>query len=440
MFDEVAVERAILGAILLEPQAYFLCSELKADDFTLTSHRTIFSTIGELSASAQSWDIVTLVQKLGPNLARVGDAAYVAGLVDGVPERSHVDEYVRLLLSGSRRRRLASLCTAALRQVEDLSEETEDCISVTLDRILELAGNNKRNRSLKLCDYASSVYERVKKAAAMPLSELPIGLPTGLKGVDRLTTGLRPGELWILASWTGEGKSILATQIIVENVIRSTPVLLFTQEMNRRQVLLRMIPQLTKGHVKGRMLRDPRNMLASHLREFERTEETINTWPLWVNDAASMEIETLFAHTVAMVKQWKVRLVVVDYLQLIKGRGQGRYEKVSDVSSMLRELAKISDIPILAVSQLARPENRDKRQPRIFDLKESGSIEQDAHVIILPYRPQDRDGHYTGEDVIFIGKQREGPTGTIKVRFDSLTLTFQPRDEDDGNYGDEAMF
>jgi replicative DNA helicase len=254
-----------------------------------------------------------------------------------------------------------------------------------------------------------------------------------------MTTGLRPGELWILASWTGEGKTVLATQIIVENVKRNIPVLWFTHEMNRRQVLLRMIPQITDGVVKGRHLRDPRNMTPGHMAAFESTQAVIDTWPLWVNDAASMDIGHLFAHAMAMVKQHKIRLIAVDYLQLVKGRGDSRYDKVSDVSNTLRELAKNSGVPILAVSQMARPENRDKRQPRIFDLKESGSIEQDAHVIIMPYRPQDKDGHYSGEDLIVIGKQREGPTGVVQVRFDSLTLTFQPRGKEDyERHGEES--
>jgi len=381
---------------------------------------------------------VTLADKLGADLEKVGDAGYISSLIDGVPDSPHIDQYVQMVYDSSRRRRLVALARGIIQQCEDGSETTADCISVSTDRILELAGTTT-NKSKRMSDFSADVYHRVKKAAATPMSDLPIGLPTGIKGIDYRTTGLRPGEFWIIASYTGEGKSILATQIIVENVRRQTPVLLFTPEMKNRQVLARMVPQLTKGVVKGRHLRDPRHMTAAQLAAFECTQNVIDSWPLWINDSSAVDISMLYAHTMAMVKQHKVRLVVVDYLQLVKGRGESRYDKVSDVSNSLRELAKNADIPVIAVSQISRPENREKRIPRIFDLKESGSIEQDAHVILMPYRPQEKDGRYTGDDVIIIGKQREGPTGSIKVRFDSLTLTFQPKD-DENEYTNDGFF
>jgi replicative DNA helicase len=441
MQESVQAEKAILGAILLDADAIYQCGELKAIDFSLSSHRTIFSAMSELSTGSRPVDLVTLADHLNGKLQSVGDVDYLASLLDGVPDRPHIEHYVSIVSAFSRRRRLLALCQSTMNDCEDHANSTEDCLSIALDRLLELAGTTSR-KSAKIVDYSFDVYDRIKRAANTPLSDLPIGLPTGLKSIDHMTTGLRPGELWILASWTGEGKTVLATQIIVENVRRNSAVLWFTHEMNRRQVLLRMIPQITNGVVKGRHLRDPRNMMASHMAEFERTQSVIDAWPLWVNDAASMEIGHLVAHSMAMIKQHKIKLIAVDYLQLVKGRGDSRYDKVSDVSNSLRELAKNSGVPILAVSQMARPENRDKRQPRIFDLKESGSIEQDAHVIIMPYRPQDKDGHYSGEDLIVIGKQREGPTGVVQVRFDSLTLTFQPRGKEEyEQYGDsDSMF
>jgi replicative DNA helicase len=131
-----------------------------------------------------------------------------------------------------------------------------------------------------------------------------------------------------------------------------------------------------------------------------------------------------------MVKREKIGLIAVDYIQLVKGRGESRYEQTTDVSNTLRELAKDTGVPVLAVSQLSKPERGEKRPPRIFDMKESGALEQDAHVILLPYRPQEKDGHYTHKDIIIIGKQREGPTGSIKAPFDSKTLTFQGEQED----------
>lgn len=426
--ENIAAERALLGAILLNGDAIFHCGNLRPEDFNFDSHRLVFRALHDLASLGQPRDIITLTTKLQSekHLGKVGGPEFISGLLDGVPERpAEVEHYAKMVSELARRRQLVALCNRAVQQTEDQSESTEDCISVTLERILALAGNLHTSKSIRVSEYSYDVYKRVKELAETPLSDLPVGLPTGIAGLDRLTTGMREGELWVLASWTGEGKTVLATQMIVENAKRDVPILWFTQEMNRRQVLLRMIPQLTDGVVKGRHLRDPRHMTPAHLLTFLNTQDVVNTWPLYVHDAAGLEITELYAHAMAMWKKEKIRLVVVDYLQLIKGRGRERYERVSDVSNVLREFGKDTGCTVLAVSQMARPENREKRPPRIFDLKESGSIEQDAHVIVMPYRPQEKSGAYTGDDVIIIGKQREGPTGSIKTKFDSLRLIFE---------------
>ena len=431
-------ERAILGAVLEDSDAIYQCGNLKADDFDHPHHRIIFSAMYSLAMQGYRPDLVTVASELGKKnqLAKAGDVGYLADLVNGLILQN-VPEYVRMVLDSAKRRRLKALAATVTAMCNDESESTADCVSISVDRLLDLAGSTE-NSSMRLVEYAGEVYRGVQTLAATPKSDLPIGLPTGIPRVDDITTGIREGELWIIASFTGEGKTVLATQVVVENARRDIPVLWFTHEMSRKQVLLRMIPNLTNGVVKGRHLRDPRNMTPGQLMEFSRTEEVISTWPLWVNDTASMEITALFAQAMAQIKRNKIKLIVVDYIQLVKGRGESRYERVTDVSNSLRELAKMSGVPVLAVSQMAKPENREKRTPRIFDLKESGSIEQDAHVIVMPYRPQEKDGHYTGEDLIIVGKQREGPTGSVKVRFDSVTLTFQPKEGDSGY--DESMF
>lgn len=431
-------ERAILGAVLEDSDAIYQCGDLKPDDFEHPHHRVIFATMTSLAMQGHRPDLVTIVAELGrrKQLRSAGDVGFISDLVNGLVA-PNVGEYVRLVVDSAKRRKLLALSGSIKAMCEDQSESTADCMSVSVDRLLELAGSSE-NSSLRLAEYSGAVFESINKLANTPKSDLPVGLPTGIPKVDDITTGIREGELWIIASFTGEGKTVLATQIIVENASRGIPVLWFTHEMSRKQVLLRMIPNLTNGVVKGRHLRDPRHMTPGQLMEFMRTQQVIDTWPLWVNDCASMEITALFAQAMAQVKRNGIRLIVVDYIQLVKGRGESRYERVTDVSNQLRELAKMSSVPVLAVSQMSKPENREKRTPRIFDLKESGSIEQDAHVIVMPYRPQEKDGHYTGEDLIIIGKQREGPTGSVKVRFDSLTLTFQPKEGDSGY--DDSMF
>jgi len=441
--ENLSAERAILGAILVNNDAIYQCDDLKPDDFTFSSHRIVFARMQGLAMKGEPVDIVTLATSLSNfgQLKMVGGEAFLSDLVDGVPDNGHVESYVREVADLSRRRKLVSTAEAAVAQANDRSETTQDCVSVLLDRMLELAGNDGHG-SIHVKDYSWDVYNRVRKVAATPLSDRPIGLTTSIPSLDRITTGFQPGELIIVASWTGEGKTVLLTQTIVANAQEGIPILWFTQEMSREQVMKRMIPYLSGGVVKGRWLRDPRRMqeFPSVMKAFNDTQAVIDSWPLWVHDAASLDVNKLFAHAMLMVKRYNVQMICVDYIQLIKGQGDSRYDRVTYVSEQLRQLAKRAQVPVLAVSQMARPENREKRQPRMFDLKESGNLENDAHLILMPYRPQDKEGHYTGEDMIVIGKQREGPTGVVPVRFDALTLTFQPRSDGRDPITQEEMF
>jgi replicative DNA helicase len=435
-------ERAILGSVFLNNDTIYKCSSLKPEDFYWPNHRIVFERLQDLAEAGQPVDIVTasIALENSGHSKMVGGEAFLSDLIDGVPDHPHIEPYVEAVKDLSRRRKLVALARSAAMMCEDLSETTQDCISVTMDRVLDLAGDNLR-KSQHVSEYAVNLVARIEKEHSTPRSELPIGLPTGVRRIDYLTTGLRPGELWIVASFTGEGKTVLATQIVMENCPRGVPVLWWTPEMTKQQVIGRMVPKTTEGQVKMRHLRDPRGMTATQFRAFENAIKVIETWPLWIDDSSSLEASHVYAHSMAMVKQHKIQLIVVDYLQLVRGKGEKRYEQVSNVSATLRTLAKDSGVPVLAVSQLSKPENREKRMPRIFDLKESGSIEQDAHVILMPYRPQDKEGHYSGDDLIVMGKQREGATGSAKVRFESLTMTFEKRgkedyeDQEDLSYG-----
>lgn len=435
--SDVAAERSILGAILLENEKLYQCSNLQPEDFFLGTHRHIFKAMRELGSNGMSIDPILVMNYLNAQTeVRWKDNAPItiqilSGLLDGIVPGS-LESRIDLVHGFGIRRRFVAQCYQSINTALDLSERTEDCISILHDRILSLAGDGP-SQSLRLKDFSFDVYAEIERLAKSDPNAI-IGLTTGVKRVDDVTTGLRPGEYWILGSWTGSGKTAFVTQIITANAKRHVPALWFTQEMTKRQVMLRMIPQLTEGHVKARDLRDPRNMSAAQLELFKRTQAVIDQWPLFVNDATSMEIVQLVAHAQMMVRREKIELIAVDYIQLLQSKGaRSRTERVSQVSAGLRELAKSTGVPVIAVSQLSRPDDKKLRAPRPFDLKESGDVENDAHCIIMPYRPVDRDGKFSHEDVIVIGKQREGPTGTVKVEFDTRTLTFEPRGEDGMN-------
>jgi replicative DNA helicase len=422
-------ERSILGTILVNPESIFQCGDLRNEYFFLDPHQIIFDRMRTMSVMGTVIEPISVCDRLRADnqLVKIGDAPYIASLIDWAS--ANIDYHLRSVIDSYVRRSHVNLCNSAIQQAFDLSETTESCISFTHDQLLRIAGSGNHKSAL-FKDFSFDVYSEIKRLSATSPYE-SIGLTTGIPSLDRATTGIRAGEFWVLGSWTGSGKTALLTQIVAANARNEVPLLWFTQEMTKRQVMLRIIPGLTAGRIRAKDLRNPRNMSASELALFAETQQVVDKWPLWVNDTTTLDVANLSAHARMMIQQHGIKLVAVDYLQLLKADAPNRYERFTKVSETLRELSKSTGVPVIVVSQLSRPEDKKLRPPRPFDLKECGNIENDAHVIIMPYRPQDRDGHYTLEDVISVGKQREGPTGTVKVQFSTTTLTFDPRGEDE---------
>lgn len=422
----IDAEKAILGSILVNPEMIYRCGDIKAEYFFLGNHRSIFDRMRTMSVLGTPIDYISLYDRLRIDNQAV-EPAYITSLVDFAV--SDVDGHVRSVTDYHMRREHVRMCNSAISQAFDLSETTDSCISVTHDRLLSIAGNGNHKSAL-FKDYSFDVYAEIDRLSKVSPYD-SIGLTTGIPNLDRATTGLRAGEFWVLGSWTGSGKTALLTQIIGANARDKVPVLWFTQEMTKTQVMIRMIPGLTEGKIRAKDLRNPRNMSGAELKVFFDTQPVVDSWPLWVHDATSIDVANMSAHARMMIQRHGIKLIAVDYLQLLKADAPNRYERFTKVSETLRELAKSTGVPVIVVSQLSRPEDKKLRPPRPFDLKECGNIENDAHVIIMPYRPQDRDGHYTMEDVILVGKQREGPTGSVKVQFSTSTLTFDPRGTDE---------
>lgn len=427
---DIPAEKSILGAILTDNNCLYQTFSMEPEDFFLASHRNIFISMRELAMNGAKIDAFMVVNYLRSSDPPVNISVdVVASLLDGIVD-ARIENLVKIVHSLGLRRRFVLNCKRCAEMAFDLSERTEDCIAVAHDRMLELAGDGTR-KSYSIKEFSFDVYEKIRKTANTS-PDLTIGLTTGVDRLDRVTTGLRPGEYWVMGSWTGSGKTALLTQTIQANAAKEIPVLWFTQEMTRQQVLLRLIPKLSDGVVRARDLRDPRNMTGAQLKVFDDTQAIIDTWPLFINDATSLDIVHLVAHAQMMVRRERIKLIGVDYLQLLNAQGtQTRKDRATAVSAGLRELAKSTGVPVIVVSQLSRPEDKKVRPPRLFDLKESGDIENDAHVVIMPFREKNRENKYTGDDLIQIEKQREGPTGSVKVQFDTSTLTFSARGEEE---------
>ena len=256
--------------------------------------------------------------------------------------------------------------------------------------------------------------ERVQVGA---LAGLSMGLPT----LDNMTTGIRPGELVVAGALPGRGKTSFGMQVAATAAGRGVPVLVFSLEMTCVEIVRRVLGTRF-GAWTLRTLRDTNegtwNAIVKHAAD-------VATLPLFVDDTSSLTAAELAARGRAAVRERGIKLIVVDYLQLLRGPEREIRERVGNAANILRQLAKDTQVPVLALSQLRRPGNLNDK-PTMLDLKESGDIEAHAHTVLLLYQPL-RDARPSGEDEIIIGKQRNGPLGTVPVVFETRTLTFQPR-------------
>jgi len=276
-------------------------------------------------------------------------------------------------------------------------------------------------RVLKFSDAVYSDWEKLADG-----SDDLIGLSTGLASVDLVTTGIRPGETWAIGGRTGDGKTSFALQIAASNCRRDVAVGYFSIEMSKSELLQRLWSH--EGKIPFGHIRNPRCATADIQFQVQRAMVAVGGWPLFIAEDGSLSMQTLVSKARLLIRQEQIGLLIVDYVQLISAMAPNERERITKISGQIRGLAKDTGVPILAVSQLSCPKERNQNErPNKFSLRESGSLENDANTILLIYRPMDDFGRATGDDEIVIAKQRHGPVGNEAVRFDSRTMTFFER-------------
>jgi len=250
--------------------------------------------------------------------------------------------------------------------------------------------------------------------------------PTSLGSLDIATTGIRDGELWFIGGRAGDGKSGLTLRTAAANCRNENPVALFSLEMRPDELLHRLWSM--EGKIPFQSIRYPRHLDSGTRKRIEHAMAEVGKWPLFVVADSSISLQKLTAKARLLIKREKVKLLIVDYVQILTAPGKDERERLTKISTALRALAKDTGVPVLAISQLNRPkEGNPNARPNKFHLKESGSLENDAHVIIMTYRPVNEFGQPTGEDELIIAKQRHGPVSNERVYFDPKTLTFYER-------------
>ncbi len=433
-------EKTILGAILLDNAAHAEAAEkLQAGDFSLDSHQRIFLRMTELRDSQRTVDIVTLAEELAryKEIEAVGGVAYLASLTEGLPRRPVIEEYIRIVKDKSLLRRLMSICSAAIARAADQSETALEVLGDAEAKLLEVSekGITRGLQPLDqiVADSFGSIDNLYKHSRAVT------GLATEFYKFDEMTSGLQKGELIIIAARPSMGKTALAINIAQNAaVIHKATVAIFSLEMNKESLLRRMLA--TQARVDQRKLQTGFLGREDHNRLQHALEQLVEA-KLFIDDSAGTTLAEMRAKA-RRLKQTAggLDLVVVDYLQLMSAtpssaggkRYENRTQEVSAISRGLKALAKELNVPVVTLSQLSRASERrgEDKRPMLSDLRESGSIEQDADVVAFIHRDSyyNRDEEMSDADraksEIILAKQRNGPTGTVILNFISRYTSF----------------
>lgn len=415
-------ERSLLGAILLDNS---LCNQavelLKRDDFHAPSHRKIYDCMVDLSALGHPIDLITLSEELerAAELEAIGGSSYLASLIDGVPRTSNLERYAQIIKGKSVFRQLIR----ASEQIANMAFEQDQEPNAVLDQaeklIFDITEDRIREGFSSVKDIA---HERLQALEEMAGREhLMTGLPTGYPDLDRLTSGLQPSDLIIVAARPSVGKTAFCLNVAERAALnRGSTVGIFSLEMSKPSLVQRIL--CSEARVDQSRFRSGRVSKAEWSQLFESLGRLSKT-KIFIDDTPGIGVMEMRAKLRRLKAEHGLHLIIVDYMQLMSGRGrlENRQQEVSQISRELKGLAKEFNVPLIALSQLSRaPEKRgDDHRPQLADLRESGSIEQDADLVLFLYREQLY--HETEENKglaeLIIGKQRNGPLGTVRLAF-----------------------
>jgi replicative DNA helicase len=444
-------ERTILGAILLDNHAYSEAAAIiRAEDFALTAHQRVFARMGELIDRNHVVDIVTLSEELArrKEIESVGGVAWLASLTEGLPRRLSIDEYVRIVKDKSLLRQLIQICSMAITRAADQSEDAIEVLNAAETSLLEVTEKGITRGFSSVPEIVAGSFRTIDNLYKE--GREVTGLATHFEEFDRMTSGLQKSELTIIAARPSMGKTALAINIAQNAAIHGgKTVAVFSLEMSKESLLRRMLASEalvdSQKIQKGFLLREDRDKLTNAL---ERLVEA----KLFVDDTPGISLTEMRAKARRLRQQaGSLDLVVIDYLQLMSagtmGPGAKRYEnrtqEVSAISRGLKALAKELNIPVIALSQLSRASEQrgGDKKPMLSDLRESGSIEQDADVVAFIHRESyyNRDNPDPDTDnkaEVIIAKQRNGPTGSVELAWIGRCTRFEnlARGGGDGEY------
>jgi replicative DNA helicase len=415
----VESEESVLGAMLMSTDAVNeVMDKLDADDFYVPAHRSIFGAVKLLFNTNQAIDAITVSEELRRQgeLEKIGGVAYVTRLLDIVPSASNVDYYAGIVEETSQRRHLIRAGST----ITDLAMKLDDEIAEVLDRseqtVLNVAGRKVGDGMMQIGPLFFSTLEELE--ALEGRGDEVTGLSTGYRDLDKKLTGLHPANLVIIAARPAMGKSALALNIATNVAMEGNPVAVFTLEMSREEVASRML--CATARIDSMKVRTGQIGDNAWPRLTDAAGRLYDA-PVFVDDSPMVTVTDIRAKCRRLKRKHGLSLVVVDYLQLMQGSNrENRQQEIAEISRNLKNLARELEVPVMALSQLNRNlESREDKRPRLGDLRESGSLEQDADIVMFIYRDEyyNEQTDKRGIAEVVIAKHRAGSTGPIDMTF-----------------------
>lgn len=420
--SSIESERILLGLILLDNEAYHkIINIIEIDDFYSEAHKKIFKSISELINNSSKADIITLKEELSRKneLESAGGITYLSSLIDGLPALENIEEYASLIKEKSQYRELINIGKSIVEESFNQEESIEDIIDNAEKLLFNLRKKTRTSGFEPIKEILKVVWDNIDRIAAT--QQYVTGLPSGYKDLDEKTLGFQDGELIIIAGRPSMGKTAFSLNIAQNLAIKHKKTIgIFSLEMPKNLLALRMICSEAKV--------DLLKLKSNKLNKEEWKKLALSLCVLaeariFINDSPSISISDIKVLSRKLKAEEGLDLLIIDYLQLIrvKGKFENRQQEITFISQSLKEIAKDLNIPVLALSQLSRaPEIRkEEHRPILADLRESGSLEQDADTVIFLYREEkyNKNTNKKGIAEVIVAKQRNGPTGTIQLAF-----------------------
>lgn len=419
--QNIEAEQAVLGAILLDSDALVTAMErVSSDDFYRGSHQRIFEAMIELAQEDEPVDLITLTARLQnkQELEEVGGVTYLSELANAVPTAANVDYYAQIVEEKSMLRRLIRTATQIVSNGYASGEDVGLMLNDAEQRILEISQRRSSSGFVSIRDVLMEVFERVEFLYSHKGGTT--GIPSGFHDLDKMTSGFQRSDLIIVAARPSVGKTAFALNIAQNVGVRAKEtVAIFSLEMGAAQLVQRMV--CAESNVDAQRMRT--GFLESD--DWEKLTMAIGALSeanIYIDDSPGITVADIRAKCRRLKQEKGLGMILIDYLQLISGRGKGdnRQQEVSEISRTLKQIARELDVPVIALSQLSRGvEQRQDKRPMMSDLRESGSIEQDADIVAFLYRDDYYDKETEKKNIIeiIIAKQRNGPVGTVELAF-----------------------